>query len=126
MKANYFRIGNYVNSRLDGLSIISSIEKYGNRVGITPLIFKNYVFTNSEFDPIPIRAEVLENLGFELNHVKSCYEVGVYSLLEFDVYNELTSDFYIIYNNKRITFKYVHELQNLYFSFAKEELTFKP
>jgi len=77
-------------------------------------------------DPIPLTPEWLERLGFEKRESGVCYEW-------WNGINEVTHDWLVsitemkdngqfFYRNGKHTIKYVHQLQNLFFSLCGEEL----
>jgi len=81
---------------------------------------------NSFYSPIPLTPEWLERLGFEKRESGVCYEW-------WNGINEVTHDWLVsitemkdngqfFYRNGKHTIKYVHQLQNLFFSLCGEEL----
>lgn len=129
---NELRIGNYVNGDKDGISVVTSIERYEDRIGITPLTFNHYSFTNQPFSPISITPEILEKSGWISN------KICCYLNLNKDIYLSFHRDgnfFLVIKNNDegsdckelfiKLNIKYLHQLQNLIYSLVGEELTFK-
>lgn len=80
-----------------------------------------------EIEPIPLNEKILLNCGFKQR--KSCFGYWIYEIMfhqtVFSV-EEVDSGlcyFYIEYTYVTQT-RYVHELQNLYFSITGEELVF--
>lgn len=130
---NELRIGNYVNGDKDGISVVTSIERYKDRIGITPLTFNYYSFTNQSISPIPLTREILEKCGWISN------KICCYLDLNEDIYLSFHKDgnfFLVIKNNDedsdceelftKLNIKYLHQLQNLIYSLVGEELTYKP
>ena len=118
MKLNELCIGNHINLMLNhedskvlkvALSDLISIEK-----------------NQGWYQPIPLTEEWLFKLGFEL--INNDFYRSRNSELELHWTvnkNKMIPE----YNGKRLitgyNFKYVHQLQNLYFALTGEELTFK-
>lgn len=130
---NELRIGNYVNGDKDGISVVTSIERYKDRIGITPLTFNHYSFTNQPFSPIPLTGEILEKCGWISD------KIYCYLDLKKEIYLSFHKDgnfFLVIKNNDedcdceelftKLNIKYLHQLQNLIYSLVGEELTYKP
>jgi len=106
INANELRIGNIViGSHSDTPSIVgyhevTAFDLYGNR--------------NNFFEPIPLMPEILEKFGFEKLHPYKIWSNGKCGLS----YKEDGTWHETIGNS----FKYVHQLQNLYFALTGEEL----
>ena len=123
--ASELRLGNYVNSKREGLSVVSEIRKYDNRVGITPLTFKNYVFHDSVFHPIPLTPEILEKCGFKKSLNGYCYGMitrdgkNRFSIFADGAFKLGTQDL-------SVNIHHLHQIQNLYFALTGEELNYTP
>lgn len=117
MESKDLRIGNYIQyaniKRPIRVSIIDTTETN----------------TKTKAQPIPITEEWLLNLGFTKHHSDFFNDVlflkNVTDNLEFDwgVYPKRFGSGIEIKNSVKL--KYVHQLQNLYFSLTGEELTLK-
>jgi len=115
MKATELRIGNWVNC-------------YAVRIEISA-IAEEYVYDKTEsgwfrindLNPIPLTEQWLKDFGFVYSETKKVWmgsKSGWFWLAEKDGYYKLW------YYNSLIgrPFKYVHQLQNLYFALTGEEL----
>ena len=119
MKSNEFRIGNYYLSFGVDLKQVETLHK--DKILI-------------DFTPIPLTEEWLFKFGFEkLNTMMSgcfVFQKGLWRVA-IKVNIEKTYDWVLWH--ERISpptwclsrFKYVHQLQNLYFALTNEELTLK-
>lgn len=65
--------------------------------------------------PIPITPEILDKCGFVFNSSLNSYELGKYSFR----YGMI---FYDGYRCSELNFKYLHQLQNLYYALTGEQL----
>lgn len=113
MKASELRIGNLVayEPTIDDWEEI--IVKCGNIIQceISP----------DSFIPIPLTEEWLLKFGGILNEENDSYGFG-----KFYVSVNEESEALMFFKDEEITeFKYVHQLQNIYFALTNEELTFK-
>ena len=118
MKANELRIGNYLNtSEAIGITTVFHIDTDvdGWRV--------NYL-SGKFYKPIPLTPEILDKCGFDLTQ---WFCEGSYKIRE-DRSDMLYGWTFVVRNanhDREIEFgyfKYVHELQNLYFALTGEEL----
>lgn len=117
MKANELRIGNYING--GGCPrIVISIEKDGC---ISEPIDNSTVDFSKGIEPIPLTEEWLVKFGWELTPLNASFKrynrKSGFMIIE--VYDD--NKFWAEY----IYVKYVHQLQNLYFSLTGEELEIK-
>jgi len=132
MKANELRIGNYINVpetkqcpfRIDLFDYVTNgIGKFGQIISkdIHPLTW--YL---QDLSPIPLTEEWLLKFGFYFDlktdydgywkKYKEGFEIRIYKFEDYFEYGwQLGHD--------PIKIKYVHQLQNLYFSLTGEELT---
>lgn len=88
--------------------------------------FKDLEFTDSyiEAEPIPITEEWLFKFGFEKSeYLENIYKYKIYNV-SLDKFGDLHFYFFGIHDCSR-KIKYVHELQNLYFSLTGQELSYE-
>lgn len=119
MTANELRINNLVliDGKVRKLTSISEIEvMYFNERDKS-----TYLCTFKNVQPIPLTNEILEGIGFEkVNHIHG-YSFWMYrkdGVICVGIYENHTE-----VNFKRSAhIKYVHQLQNLYFSLTNTEL----
>jgi hypothetical protein len=146
MKATELRIGNYVGLNLDEFpeNYFTMVEVAESSSVLTeglewhPLRERQY-FDPADLQGIPLTNEWLEKFGFEPNGVFKSMRLALDQLYEFGTRTFLViahdGDAWIelIKKNKHRQYtelqghafkcKYVHQLQNLYFMLAGEELT---
>jgi hypothetical protein len=118
MKISELRIGNYIHTK--GGELCTIFQLCGEDEKIKDKI--NYINID-EFKPIPIDLEWLEEFKFHIIKIKK--EYSVYS---FDDFNRINiTEYAYYYQNYMGTkpIKYVHELQNIYFSINGKELKLK-
>lgn len=119
MKANELRIGNlvFLNGELYQMTI-QTFEDIGQSE-----------YDEEDFTPIPLTEKWLTDFGFEFSksvwfYLENCpYELtgGIFTLRLKGL-----QDFYFFLDLEiGCKIKYVHQLQNLYFSFTGVELTLK-
>ena len=104
MKSNELRIGNYIKTDL-GIQIV------------IPFLFRALESIENDCEPIPLTEDWLCKFGFEKD---SFY----WSLKDLSIDFEKNGYSYVI-GSGATGFKYVHQLQNLYFALTGEELTIK-
>jgi hypothetical protein len=128
MKANELRIGNWVEGRSDSKKDFLTFQVYKET-------FFDIESTYGEFKPIPLTEEWLVKFGFkkfkggisldneEFTLTYTHKNTDKTILLEVNGEDEWGKHQYtcIVLNH----IKYVHQLQNLYFTLTGEELTFK-
>ena len=128
MQLQELRIGNYI-SDLDGKIIkveeLTICSSYTTKKRINNLPFDYY-------KPIPLTEEMLLKFGFEVenkteNGILYDYLIAYVSYPKNFQIHSKDREFFALskYNNGQKYFKYVHQLQNLYFTLTGEELTFK-
>ena len=107
LQANELRIGNYL--------------QWNGKPFKVNTIFTSHVCSETQplqgYEPIPLTPEILEKCGFEYDTVT--YYIGNFMLLEGN------NDYRVAINSISKQFcdvKYLHELQNCYFMYKKEEL----
>ena len=130
LTANELRIGNLVNALLYGdepinIESICSLnnEIFNSITGEIPLI---------SIKPIPITEEWLLKFGFAKEQVTvndiiiNIYRLGDYEISIYLQGNETQKGYYLPHSlQSRAYIKYVHQLQNLYFSLINTELKLK-
>ena len=115
MKANELRVGNWVNTPCGFHQICDYLD------------FQPDSF--SEFEPIPLTAEILVKAGFD----KQQTIVGMNDGFDYAIgFNPVTYTHILLINSNRCgeifyqnlhhQIKYVHQLQNLYFALTGKEL----
>jgi len=131
LKANELRIGNLV-SQNGFYGYVYSIEsaeprndiRFSDKDIIT--LFDNGItyVPIDEIEPIPLTEEWLIKFGFELDIEDDGYFKGKYKVSVSD-----EGCIFFIYDNyypiEICEFKYIHQLQNLYFALTNTELTIK-
>ena len=127
MTTRELMIGNYVMAinNYEDIFYVNCIYGYRD-LNITSGIYKNYDTTIRDVKPIPLTEEWLIKFGFDLinneYHQSRNHELKLYWTVN---KNKMIPEF----NEKRFVtgydFKYVHQLQNLYFILTGEELTIK-
>jgi hypothetical protein len=119
INVNELRIGNNVLDEYGNVSIINTIS-YGVRISNDKYKWESK--SEDQIHPIPLTDELLLECGFEKNNridlgeLKPCY--SNFSLALMIRHNSYFVDW--VGGNTEI--KYLHELQNLYFSLTKTEL----
>lgn len=112
MKVEELRIGNYVLNPNGLIQIINDVE---------------CLMDANEFKPIKITEEILLKCGFErvgFGRIE-CFEFVGYRLGIWDIYSLENGVFSIAKNTSETILcdlKYLHQLQNLYFSLTGNEL----
>ena len=125
MKASELRIGNYIKYSEDGVIFtIGSIDEKGYTVQNDE---ETTWIEEYEFESIPLTEEWLLKLGFTRHHADYFNDV-IYiknvpnnNEFEWGLYPNKIGSGIQVKNGKLL--KYVHQLQNLYFSLTGEELT---
>jgi len=127
MQASELRIGDFVFEKYSGVMIVSAInpqkrvESDNDCVYLKKQLELPSGYYNCEkIEPIPLTEEWLVKLGFEKN------ETGFYYKGRFTYHNEYGWKILEQWVKNWVgvsELKYVHQLQNLYFSLTGEELT---
>jgi len=122
MTANELRIGNWVMDDDESYEIfqVASIEKGEEETEGMYFINGGWI---DDVLPIPLTEEWLLKFGFEKDD-------PFFTNMDSYSFNGLTMEFYkkecqFHYQGADIEFKYVHQLQNLYFALTGEELEIK-
>ena len=119
MKTTELRIGNLVSYKNEDIVVVDAVSK-------------DFILTHGQFkistpniEPIPLTEQWLLDFGFKVK--RDFYEKGKLSISSANL-----KDYYpngrVYYNSWAIVEsqpKYVHQLQNLYFALAQEELILK-
>ena len=130
MKANELRLNNLVmvNYKTDLLSKVTWIQEGSINVIFDrqPDLINGVVCSVNDLIPIDITTGYLLKLGFELCED---FKKGVYGLFWFKhplKIRTLKENISVYFRGELIFFdiKYIHQLQNLYFSLTGEELVF--
>jgi hypothetical protein len=128
IKANELRIGNWL---ITEKGIPQKVEYIGETIGFTNECGgtdkhqKNPIFSYDidKIKPIPLTPEILEKCGFEHSNFisREFDKEGIYNFKAVDHWED---GFLIICNFMQagVMCKYLHQLQNLYFALAGEEL----
>lgn len=122
MKVRELRVGNFVVSEISGIGRIDSIGSHHNEL--------RYLIENCPHGPesisfIEITEKRLKQLKIKKLNIatKEFYEYYLVNTNYNIAYNHKSSEYVFKFmNNKLSSFKYVHELQNLYFQYSGKEL----
>ena len=130
IKIDHLRVGNLVEVELLGKVTIESIFKTGQvEVSAFKLISGEitkvfYTFNISELKPIPITEEILLKYGFE--KIENNWKV--LDFIFFKISWERLAGLTLTFENESIYLphiKYLHQLQNIYFSLTVKELIYE-
>lgn len=111
MKPNELRIGNYFIDWDNKISVLDKSMFYSIGCGDT---------SYDEFKPIPLTEEWLLKFGFEKTQY---YWLKKYIILNLDFeFCTTNGEGDLTYIGNGVSYKYVHQLQNLYFALTGEEL----
>src|SRR5688500_10776811 len=120
MKASEIRISNWLmNSKDEFVQVYSlTVKKGSNRLLINDLPAK-------EFSPIPLTPDILHYCGF--SEKISTYTI-VYMLESFRLEHDHEGDGFVLLNSEKlikkpIIIKYLHKLQNIYYTLTNESLS---
>jgi hypothetical protein len=111
-KPEFIEEVNYITSKTIGLSTDLSTDT------LTPI---------GLFQPIPLTEDWLVKLGFEKipNHSEKKAMCDFIYGDKMELCYDVDTDSFYLYNWEQLEIKYVHQLQNLYFSLMNKELTLK-
>ena len=131
MKANELRIGNYVNCPKDGQNPfrIDLLDFVSCGIGKFGMIYDKSVHPLTwylqDLQPIPLTEEWLLRFGFNFDNGQ--YELGdiVFQLEKNEFQVVLIADDPGCAHFVKYKYKYVHQLQNLYFALTGEEFKVK-
>ena len=122
MKVTELRIGNYIK---DGFGDTKQVTMtFHTEIGVEA--FKSFndpivMFNEDIANPIPLTEEWLLKFGFEKHDNGEDFDEWSLGHVEFTDFTDNTYE----YNPTVLSFKHVHQLQNLYFALTGEELTVK-
>ena len=127
MKANELRIGNYVLDDEKNTVMIEQIS--GDNIHLFTQVSRrtekgNRLIYSSNIFPIPLTEEILLKCGFEKNNEYQylfCQNKFGYSLNEKTIALEEYKNIFL--RVRTVPVEFLHQLQNLYFALAGEELT---
>jgi hypothetical protein len=128
LKASELRIGNLVLCNTS-IGFVDTIVPISNLSSDEIVCYykptKQFIFCKDAlFEPIPLTEEWLLKFGFELDIEDDGYFKGKYKVSVSD-----EGCIFFIYDNyypiEICEFKYIHQLQNLYFALTNTELTIK-
>ena len=131
IKENDLRLNNLVmvNYKTDLLSKVTWIQEGSINVIFDrqPDLVNGIACSVNDLIPIPVTEKILLSCGFKKR--KSCFGYWIYEIMfHHTVFSVEDVDFGLCYfyiGNTHVTqTRYVHELQNLYFSITGEELVF--
>lgn len=117
MKANEFRIGNWVKYRIyDEMDTPKEYDAY-SKIEAEDLLHLQQNPEDADYKPIPITPEILEKCGFKKFESGNFYHPKTMF--------ELTPKFWLEGSERAVKAGYLHQLQNLYFALTGEELEVK-
>lgn len=135
MKATELRIGNYITSGVNGI-FNKDLMNTGRvlEIGLIDREFEQIYceceesfkwFFKDNYFGIPLTEEWLLKFGFKEhpNDIPTYAKIFGNSEYAFCIYQYADSSFYAQIIGKKILLNSVHQLQNLYFAIAGEELT---
>lgn len=123
MDTKELRIGNYIN-------VISAPKPYDSELGLMECAgYALYLLSTKEdikAEGVPLTKEWFNNFGF-----KDRYNRNWFKIKEGKAYYVVNrNQFILVYESKCFVLaeniKYVHQLQNIYFSLRGKELEYKP
>lgn len=127
MKANELRIGNFVKDDKDDYQGIVSAILSDELVEVTyPSGVMATQFTQ-ELAPVQLTEDLLLRAGFERDRTLSGISFHNFRFNDIELYapdKEGWCVAYCSYDIFKLSIKYVHQLQNLYFPLTGDELTF--
>jgi len=130
MKASDLRLVNLVNYR-----IVDEFDERKEWLEVSTIdyddlrILEIENINNQDYQPIKLTEEWLLKLGFNKleNHIPTYYKCFGDLILDdyefsFNISVDWKLNYFITVFGRKITIKYVHQLQNLYFALTDEEL----
>lgn len=121
MQSSELRIGNYVNSKNDGIIKITNISE--NSVAVSENHCYNHIPIHL-IKPVKINKEWLLNHGFKKHETYSLIDIKTGSLELMNIF-EMYFRPYFKGKSINVDIEHVHQIQNLYFALTGEELTLK-
>jgi hypothetical protein len=116
MRANEFRLGNYIQTDKGDVAVIIRVEQDG--IMVAPIDEDDYDY---HVLPIPLEKDWVVNFGFKPNRYNDEFIKGDLLLdCEYTDYNTWN----VVFKGQcfPIDLKYVHELQNIYYAIFGVEL----
>lgn len=121
MKAIELRIGNYVWEGYGGYYQVLAIMP--NSVDLVkPFMSMSGRYDIETIKPIKITKEWLFDLGFEKTELSGSIDCYLNHSIGLNTYSKTPVDYYWLKDYHNINIKYVHQLQNIYFSLTGKEL----
>ena len=121
MDAKELRIGNLIYSRTGTVKIVDVINSTKNTIEFDDNDDDYPIYSCK---PIPLTEEILEKNNFEYEINANRFDL-LFSLTKYDFCFSIyvhNNEFYYFINGRRLFIKYVHELQNIFFTLTGEEL----
>lgn len=141
IEANNLRLGNHV---FDDENVVVKVEAivsdkfmvWNNGNTNSPVLFskpeRKFSIYESSINPIPLNSDIVSRLGFSGDNYgvgilgKSYFDGTYYTLFSivepYTLYDD--QDFYVLdMRYTHLKMRYVHELQNIYFIIAKQEIS---
>lgn len=116
MEARELRLGNYIQDEYGNVEVAEALNSYGG-------VEINEEFATGSFEPIPLNAEWLLKFGFQPSGTSWLIDM---ENIVFDI-QSIEEKYYL--NSEGLPFskgfRYVHQLQNIYFALTGEELSIK-
>ena len=121
IKAKDLRIGNYIYNPVQKINFKVDLVTLSNIINDN--LKKSTKDEKYYYQPIELTEDILLKCGFE----KSNTIFFIEEYLKFDIIRHDTENFYRLmkYSNGFRWFKYLHQLQNLYFALTNKELEIK-
>ncbi len=118
MKTNELRIGNYLMTNHDYLCEVELIHK--NHFDCRETTTGNFI-PNGEYKPIQLTEEWIMKFGLKKMPITE-YTQDTYDFFGFKLWVKNGKFLF----DDRIEIKYIHTLQNLFYSLVEQELTLQP
>ena len=120
MKASEFRIGNWLK---DISTNTSSRLRYHIVHSINSEAINNTLIESEWFEPISLKPEILDRILQSRKISVDCYRIGDIGLFIKKASSEEWAVFIHNDSETRLGYRYLHQLQNLYFDLTGEELS---
>lgn len=138
IKANELRVGNKVKCTISndaGIYEVLAITMWEGQA-FNPMIVidrcPKQTVTEKQLKPISLTPEILISFGFEKDHTDDgeiYYSLRLSKNRHHDLCflstNKDTAVYLFPYDGEEFNYKYLHEIQNLYFALTKEELVWQ-
>lgn len=120
MKIVELRIGNLINFVNEEKKVLAITDKYVSSFTIDNI---NPIYNLIEdCKGIKLNKEWLLKFGFEYDKYTNEYNIGLFIIVQFRLGIDLRERFEFFSNDFNPELKYVHQLQNLYFTLTNTEL----